>query len=130
MKLVTVEINSDLFEQVKPSRLSQLKLMLEAGAKHSPYPFNYRGLATTVYSKNRTVYAIDRLKFTVSEVHELLNKALNLVQDTEEYAEHLLLEAFDDSKNKRYSTPPGTVRFYAQDLICFYNGKTWRKIKV
>ncbi len=127
MKHVTVNIQSDIFQQVKPSKLSELTTKLEMGAKHSPYPFRTPTVPGSPVPSE--IWAAHWLRFTNLEVHELLNKAVGIVKDTEEYAEYLLIETFDDSKDKRYSTPPGTVRFYAQDLICFYTGKTWRKIK-
>jgi hypothetical protein len=126
MRHVIVNIHSDVFQQVKPSKLPELTTKLEMGAKYSPYPFKTPVVPGLPVPSE--IWAAHWLRFTNLEVHELLNKAIGIVKDTEEYAEYILLEAFDDSKDKRYSTPPGTVRFYAQDLICFYNGKAWRKI--
>jgi hypothetical protein len=127
MKHLTVYIQSDIFQQIKPTKLPEISARLDMGAKHSPYPFR----TPTVPGPPRPdeIWAAHWLRFTNLEVYNLLSKAVSIVKDTEEYTDYLLTEMFDDSKHKHYSTPPGTVRFYANDLICFYNGKVWRKIK-
>lgn len=61
-------------------------------------------------------------------VYNLLKKAIKIVENTEEYTEYLLLNTFDD-KNKYTKIPPGTVRVYQKNLVSFYNGRTWRKLK-
>jgi len=105
-------IQSDTYIQIKSSKLAEIKALIEEGGKYSPFKS----------SKNT------KIKITNQEAYELLRKAINIVKDTEEYVAYLLDDAFGDGKDKKYSTPPGTVRFYAKDLICFYTGKTWRKI--
>lgn len=105
-------IQSDTYIQIKSSKLAEIKALIEEGGKYSPFK---SGKST-------------KAKITNQQAYELLHKALNIVKDTEEYTAYLLDETFGDGKNKKYFTPPGTVRFYAKDLICFYTGKTWRKI--
>lgn len=128
MKTVQINIQSDVFHQIKPSRLPELKELVSSGSKHAMC-----GLIRTVTVPNppvpNEIWAAHYLRFTNQQVHDLLVKAIDIVKDTEEYVAHQLNETFNDGKNKHYSTPPGTVRIYAQDLICFYNGKTWRKLK-
>jgi hypothetical protein len=59
---------------------------------------------------------------------EYLKKAVKIVENTDSYTEYLLFETFGNKKlyNK---TPPGTIRVYAKSLICFWNGRNWRKLK-
>jgi len=125
MKQKNVYVQSDVFYQVKPSELLKLEILIQTGAKYSPYLFN----KAKQYSYADGDLAINRLQFTNLEIFTLLNKAINIVKDTEEYINYIITNTFSDDKVIYYSVPPGTIRFYDFDLICFYNGKVWRKIK-
>lgn len=80
----------------------------------------------------RYTFSSMRLRFTNYDVFRLLSKSISMVRNTEEYTRYLLEETFstDPSQPHRKQTPPGTVRFYAKDLICYYTGKTWKKLEV
>jgi hypothetical protein len=125
MNVYSLYIRSDIFSQVKPSKLPQLEELVSTGTKYAPYTFF--GKTVPEPPRSQEVWAIHKMTFNNLEVCNLLKKAINIVKDTEEYTSYLLNETFG-SKTKPYSVPPGTLRFYSQDLICFYNGKTWRKI--
>lgn len=120
--MIKVLTQSDVFEQVKPDKLSYLQDRMQDGSKWMKYPFKY----FPNYHKDET-WSTNTLKFTIAEVYELLSKALRIVENTEEYTEYVFNKTFGE--NKHYYTPPGTVRFYSPDLICFFNGKACRKIK-
>lgn len=128
MKIVKINIQSDIFHQIKPSKLSELQELVDSGSRHAMCKF-IRTVTVPHPPAPPEIWAAHYLRFTNQQVYDLLTKAVNIVKDTEEYVTYQLNEAFGDGKNKHYSTPPGTVRIYAQDLICFYNGKTWRKLK-
>lgn len=113
-------IQSDIYIQIKSSRLEEIKKLVEDGSKHLPFRPN---------KTTRLDSAVHHLKITNGQAYDILCKAIKIVQDTEEYTAYLLNNMFGDEKNKQSGPPPGTVRFYAKDLICFYTGKTWRKIK-
>lgn len=127
---MTVGIQSDIFAQVKPSELSALEELISSGSKHAPFAFKGKSFETIKYTCSDRVWAVQFLNFTNQQVYQLLSKSLKIVESTEEYALYILNEAFNSGKDKQYSTPPGTLRIYAKDLICFYNGKTWRALKV
>ena len=61
-------------------------------------------------------------------VLSLLQKAVGIVENTEEYTEYLLYDTFSD-KDAYNKVPPGTIRIFSPNLICFFNGRTWRKLK-
>lgn len=123
MKVFT---RSDTYEQVKPDKIIALREKMEDASRYSRYPFRL----IPSFRKNET-WAVNTLTYTVQDVYELLNKAIRIVEDTEQYTEYLLNKTFGNPADSgHYSIPPGTLRFYAPDLICFYNGKTWRKIKL
>ncbi len=125
--MITVNVQSDVFCQVKPSKILELKEIVQTATRYAPYKF--RSVTVPAAPAPKVIWAAHFLTFSNLEVYLLLQKALKIVENTEEYANYLLEETFNGGNSRKYSTPPGTVRFYSQDLICFYNGKTWRKIK-
>jgi hypothetical protein len=100
---------------------------METMNRHSPYRFNAKSV--TEINFVGYVWAVDRLNFSNEQVYRLLSKAVKIVENTEEYTSYILQETFGEDENKKYFTPPGTVRFYSQDLICFFNGKSWKHLK-
>lgn len=139
MKTVKINIRSDLFHQIKPSRLPRLQELIEGGSRHSLCNLIGVGSSSSFPSSSPRsadptnsgeVWAAHYLTFTNQQVYNLLTKALSIVGDSEEHIAYQLNQTFGDNKNKNYSTPPGTVRIYDHDLICFYNGKTWRKLQL
>lgn len=127
MKTVKINVQSDVFHQIKPSKLPELHDLINNGSKHSMCSL-IRTVTVPSPPSPDVIWAAHYLRFTNQQVYDMLVKAVNIVKDTEEYFSHQLNDVFNDGKDKRYTTPPGTVRIYDQDLICFYNGKTWRKL--
>jgi len=125
--MTVINVQSDIFHQVKPHQLSQLEEAMQTATRYAPYRF--RSITVEEVPRPKVIWAAHYLRFSNLEVYSLLKKAVSIVESTEEYASYMLERTFGDGSSKKYSTPPGTVRFYSQDLICFYNGKTWRKIK-
>ena len=127
MKIVT---SSDIYAKIKPKRIHDLREVINSGNKYSPYDFrNSVSKAAVAYDfdlRDTVKYTAHMLNFTNLEVFMLLDKAIKIVENTTEYAEYLLNDTFGESKF--IINPPGTLRFYSQDLICFYTGKNWRKI--
>ena len=128
MKIVKINVQSDIFHQIKPSKLPELQELIKSGSKHSLWSM-IRTVTVSTPSVPDEIWAVHYLRFTNQQIYDLLTKALGIVKDTEEYFTYQLNQTFVDNKDKNYSTPPGTVRIYDHDLICFYNGKTWRKLK-
>jgi len=125
-----VNIQSDVFAQVKPVKLQALKELVKSGSRHGKFKFWGSNLYVPQAPNLKEVWAAHHLSFTNQQIYDLLSKSVSIVESTEEYTMYMLNEAFNDGKDqKKYSTPPGTLRIYAEDLICFYNGKTWRKLK-
>lgn len=131
MASIELRIQSDIFHQVKPSKLPELRKCMETMNRHSPYRFSGKGQYLHVDHVNRGwMWAAFALNFSNEQVYGLLSKAIKIVENTEEYTKYLLQETFGDESDKKFFTPPGTVRFYSQDLICFFNGKSWRHLKL
>jgi len=100
-------ISSDNYLQFTPRDINKLQNIIEAKGRYAHYV-------------NHGVPYVQILGY--------LEKAIKIVKNTEDYTEYLLFEAFGDKKayNK---LPPGTIRIYAKTLVCFWNGRTWRKLK-
>tara|TARA_B100000902_G_C27284297_1_gene903566 strand:- start:271 stop:621 length:351 start_codon:yes stop_codon:yes gene_type:complete len=98
-------ISSDHYAQFKPNQLGFLKKTVEDKGKY------------------KSIHGIAAIS-----VISLLNKAIGIVENTEEYTEYLLLNTFGD-KSSYNKVPPGTIRIFNPNLVCFFNGRTWRKLK-
>lgn len=97
--------SSDHYAQFKPNQLGFLKKTVEDKGKYK----SIHGIA-------------------VISVISLLKKAVGIVENTEEYTEYLLLDTFGDGSSYN-KVPPGTIRIFNPSLVCFFNGRTWRKLK-
>jgi hypothetical protein len=134
--MILIKVQSDIFCQIKPSKLSALEEKLKTASGFSPYNFpppSHRPPSNVRLQNeptNTEVWAVYRLNFTHRQVYEMLKKAVGIVENTEEYILYLFTQSFGNKTDKNYSIPPGTVRIYSQDLICFFNGKTWKKLKL
>jgi len=100
-------IRSDKYVEFKPGHISHIKKRIAVKGK---------------YYVDR--YTIIPLKQTL----DLLEKAISIVENTEEYTEYLIFDTFGDKKSYN-KTPPGTIRIYSKTLFCFFNGRCWRKLK-
>ena len=117
-------VSSDHYHQIKPHHKSKIEEKITTAGKYAPY-LNQR----LVYSEDLVIPAYSCITFSNIEVLSILEKAVHIVSNTEAYTEYLLEHNFGEGKGGFLYIPPGTVRIYSQNLICFYNGKTWRKLK-
>jgi len=102
-------IRSDKYLEFRPHHLPFVEKRIEKMGKFH-YPFE----------KN--------IKVPLVVIKDLLEKSMSIVESTEEYTEYLLLNTFGD-KSSYKKTPPGTIRIYSRKLYCFFNGRSWRKLK-
>jgi hypothetical protein len=118
--------SSDVYHQIKPSQLGKLEELLKTQGENSIYQFSFQNWHQ---GEIGNIWSTRIMKLTNIQIYKLLKKSISIIEHTEEYAEYLLNRVFVEDKSKNYSLPPGTLRFYSEKLICFYNGKTWRKIE-
>ena len=118
---------SDVYYQIKPSQLTKLEELLKTQGENSTYQFGSRFAGWP--QEPHTIWSTCAINLTNIQIYKLLKKSISIIEHTEEYAEYLLNRVFVEDKSKNYLLPPGTLRFYSEKLICFYNGKTWRKIE-
>ena len=124
----TFHVQSDVFYQVRPSEVKLLEAV-EGGSRNSLYSFA-QSRKRYLNVEQGTLLGVHTIKITNLQMLTLLKKAIGAVEHTEEYAGYMLEKLFAEDTTKGYSIPPGTIRLYSNDLICFYNGKVWRKIKL
>jgi hypothetical protein len=69
---------------------------------------------------------------TLAEAKYLAETADKLIMETPEGAEYKLKKIFSPStdKTKLYGPPPGTVRVFSRQHICYYTGKSWKKLSL
>jgi len=119
--------SSDVYHQIKPSQLGKLEELLKTQGENSIHQFGFQSGPDGIGN----IWSTRAMKLTNIQIYKLLKKSISIIEHTEEYAEYLLNKVFvEDGSSKNYSLPPGTLRLYSQELICFYNGKTWKKIKL
>jgi hypothetical protein len=87
------------------------------------------------------LYSVTLANFTVGEVLHCLNKGIEEVEDTETYILYHMRKMFNQSGSFTTSikgkvvkqniwTEPGTVRFFARDLIAVCDGINWYKLEL
>lgn len=119
-----IVVSSDQYHQIKPHHRAKIEEKIAIAGKYAPYLSQ-----KLIYSEDLTLPAYTCITFSNIEVLSILEKAVQIVSNTEAYTEYLLEQNFGEGKSGFLYIPPGTVRIYSQNLICFYNGKTWRKLK-
>jgi hypothetical protein len=124
--MTVIFTSSDVYHQIKPSQLGKIEELLKTQGENSIHQFPFKGGT----SWPGTIWSTQVIKLTNIQIYKLLKKSISIIENTEEYAEYLLDKVFaEGGSSKNYSLPPGTLRLYSEKLICFYNGKTWRKIE-
>lgn len=124
-------VSSEVYQQIRPSQLEDIKRRIEVCGSSSMYPFKTNGKPPVrrKVSMPEEIEVIEayQISFSNMQVLSLLQKASMIVENTEEGIKHTLTKLFLNEDNVK-GIPPGTLRFYSQKLICFYTGKNWRKI--
>ncbi len=69
---------------------------------------------------------------TDSEIRDLVKRVKHIISNSEVGLTRTFEDLFLDRKDhkKRTGPPLGQIKIFSRDLICFYNGKNWRKIKL
>lgn len=128
-KVKKINIQSDVFHQVKPSRLLELQELVENGSKYAICKFTST-VTVPIPPTPYEIWAAHYLGLTNQQVYDILSKAINVVKDTEKFMEYQLWKSFESGKDMKYNIPPGTVRIFSRDLMCFYNGNIWKKLEL
>lgn len=101
-----------------------------AYSMHNAFSGNIKAKLEEKYGEEGPVYyipAYTEIKITYLEALNLLDRANALVLETDEGIRSAINKIIDtDTKG---GMQPGTLRFFSNDLICYYTGKSWKKIE-
>ena len=127
---VTLVTSSEVFREF---RISEIPRFCEAGGAKdtlSLIPINSRRYRETLLSGE--IYSIDTVKISLKSLVSTLKRIEKLVMNTEAGVEYKINSLFEDKSGKKpnWSTRPGTLRIFSQNLASYYDGKRWRKIDV
>ncbi len=132
-------VSSDIYQQVRSDSLDNIKNRVESCGENSLYPFknDYQKFHPHINDMHKgsnpeeikiAVLEGYNLNYTNKQILNLLQKAIQITANTEEGVKFTLEKLFLADQNRKFSIPPGTLRFYSQNHICFWTGKNWRKI--
>jgi hypothetical protein len=79
------------------------------------------------------IYAIDLTRISLKSLANTLERIEKMVMNTEAGMEYKINSLFKDQSSKNsapWSTRPGTLRVFSQNLASFYDGKSWRPISI
>jgi hypothetical protein len=127
--MVDVTVDSENYMQIRPEEMDlyrrgnpdqTLKTLIPNKLAHKH-----------VISGDITLGAMATLSFTNGDIVKIMDKIEKLVMESPEGMGHKLNEIFSDEKlkAKRFLTP-GTLRIYANNMACYYTGRSWRKIRL
>lgn len=130
----------NVIEHMVNSNYGKLKLPLSsqtfkyscgtAYSMHNAFSGNIKAKLEEKYGEEGPVYyipAYTEIEITYLEALNLLDRANALVLETDEGIRSAINKIIDtDTKG---GMQPGTLRFFSNDLICYYTGKSWKKIE-
>lgn len=126
---VTLVTSSDLFREFRISEIPRIREAAKASyALMPPKSWRYREPLP-----DGKIYAIDITKISLKSLTSTLERIEKMVMNTEEGMEYKINSLFRDQSVKNtapWSTRPGTLRIFSQNLASYYDGKSWRKIDV
>lgn len=75
--------------------------------------------------------AVALTSLTNGDVVRILEKIDKVVLNNEDGMKHRLNTMFTDKTDRKWTGPsPGTLRIFGPDRLCFYTGKSWRRIRL
>ena len=121
-RIIRHRVSSDEYLEVK---LNELELYSKLD------PSSYVNISLRKRSTIDFSSSLLFVKIRNSDLVEILKKVEKYVTSSGEDIEYKLRKMFEEGGKKRWlGVKPGTVRIYSNELISYYTGKSWRKIKV
>lgn len=75
--------------------------------------------------------AVAVINITNGDIVRILEKIENIVMNNPDGMNYKLNALFTDKKDRRWAGPsPGTLRIFGPDRVCFYTGRSWRRIRL
>ena len=120
-RIIRYRVSSDEYFEVK---LNELELY------SSLDPSSCMNLSFKRLSSPESLSSLSLIKIKNSDIVKILKKVEKYVTSSGEDMEYKLKSMFEEENKKRWlGIKPGTVRIFSNELICYYTGKNWRKIK-
>lgn len=68
---------------------------------------------------------------TNGHIVKILEKVEKIVMNNPDGMSYKLNSMFTDKKDQKWTGPsPGTLRIFGTDRVCFYTGRSWRRIRI
>ena len=120
-RIIQYRVSSDEYFEV---RLNELELY------SSLDPSSYISNSHRVRNSFDFLSSLFLIRIKNSDMVKILKKVEKYVTSSGEDMEYKLKSMFEEENKKRWlGIKPGTVRIFSNELICYYTGKNWRKIK-
>ena len=125
---VTLVTSSEMFREFKLSDLPRIRDAARETLTLLPLK-SWRYRETLPHGN---MYSVDTVKISIKSLYSTLERIEKLVMNTEAGVEYKINSLFEDKSGKKpnWSTRPGTLRIFSQNLASYYDGKRWRKIDV
>lgn len=137
-RCVVRAVHSSRYKTLKPEILERIKTW--PGQNQNLPLFSYRPNQDLIYELDAAdclpnapytlIDPLSELRLTFSDAVRLIEKANQLALKTESGMKHFLEKNFTEGEEKQpsYFTAPGTIRIFSNELMCYYDGKNWRKL--
>lgn len=125
---VTLVTSSGVFREFRISEI----LRIREAAKDTLTPITSKRWLCREPLPSGHMYSIDTIKINLKSLISTLERIEKMVMNTEAGMEYKINSLFEDKSGKKpnWSTRPGTLRIFSQNLASYYDGKNWRKIDV
>lgn len=78
-------------------------------------------------------FSLNQISITNRQVYLTMDKIEKIILSSAEGMEWTMSRLFtpvEYSAKRPRGPQPGTLRIYSNELVCFFNGRNWRKIKI
>jgi hypothetical protein len=128
-RTVDVTVDSENYMQIRPEDVGMYSRVNPDQTLLTPYPRRFAHKNDT--TGEVTPGSMSTLSITTGDIVRIMAKIEKLVMGSPEGVNHRLNELFlDEKKQARRSITPGTLRIFANNMACYYTGRSWRKIRL
>lgn len=118
---------------IKTGTDSELYIALDCDEKVKGLGFRIPDLTKEDTRAGVVISTLLTFALTGDEVNRIKMWVKEQLMINPNYVAHTLNETFCDNNNKKktlWSTRPGKIRIFSRELMCYYDGKNWNKVKV
>lgn len=128
-RTVDVTLSSDTYKEIKPQDLELYRSL------DPDQPILGLPVSKLVHKDEQTgavsLSAVAVMSLTNGDVVRILEKIEKIVLNNDDGMAHKLNTLFTDKTSRKWTGPsPGTLRIFGPDRVCFYTGRSWRRIRL